>query len=89
MRETPSSLSDPPIALQKEGEGLVAGMMVLAGGEVGMYALCMGSVAATKSTKDKGFSKVLISVFIRAKVGRKEPCQGGGSFWVSDERRDF
>ena len=42
-----------------------------------MYTLCMGSVAATKSAKDKGFSKVLISVFIRAKVGRKELCQGG------------
>jgi hypothetical protein len=24
-----------------------------------------------------------------AKVGRKELCQGGGSFWISDERRDF
>ena len=54
-----------------------------------MYALCAGSVAATKSAKDKGFSKVLINVFIRAKVRRKELCQGGGSFWVSDERRDF
>jgi ribosomal protein L27 len=71
MRELPSSLAGPPIALQKWGERLVAGMMVLAGGEVRMYALCMGSVAATKSTKDKGFSKVLISVFIRAKVRRK------------------
>jgi hypothetical protein len=49
----------------------------------------MGSVAATKSAKDKGFSKVFTSVLIRAKVRRKELCQGGGSFWVSDERRDF
>jgi hypothetical protein len=24
-----------------------------------------------------------------AKVGRKELCRGGSSFWVSDERRDF
>ena len=64
-------------------------MMVLAGGEVRMYALCVGNVAATKSAKDKGFSKVLINVLIRAKVRRKELCQGGGSFWVSDERRDF
>jgi hypothetical protein len=49
----------------------------------------MGSVAATRSAKDKGFSKVFMSVFIRAKVGRKELCQGGSSFWISDERRDF
>jgi len=38
-----------------------------------MCALCVGSVAATKSAKDKGFSRV----FIWAKVGRKELCQGG------------
>ena len=50
-----------------------------------MCALCVGSVAATKSAKDKGFSRV----FMWAKVGRKELSQGGGSFWVSDERRDF
>jgi len=50
-----------------------------------MYALCVGSVATTKSAKDKGFSRV----FMWAKVGRKELCQGGGSFWISDERRDF
>jgi len=37
-----------------------------------MYALCVGNVAATKSAKDRGFSKVLISVFIPAKVRRKE-----------------
>ena len=55
-----------------------------------MCALCIGNVAATKSTKDKGFSKVLISVFIRAKVGRKELCQGGGVLFLgSDERRGF
>ena len=54
-----------------------------------MYALCVGNVAATKSAKDKGFSKVLISVFIRAKVGRKELCQWWRSFLGSDERRDF
>jgi hypothetical protein len=45
-----------------------------------MYALCVGNVAATKSAKDKGFSKVLINVLIRAKVGGKELYQGGGSF---------
>ena len=50
-----------------------------------MYALCVGSVAATKSAKDKGFSRV----FMGAKVGRKELYQGGGSFLGSDERRDF
>ena len=85
MRELPHSFSGPRIVLQNWGEGLVVEMMVLAGGEVRMYALCMGSVAATKSAKDKGFSRVLMG----AKVGRKELCQGGGSFWVSDERRDF
>ena len=46
-----------------------------------MYALCVGKVAATKSAKDKGFSKVFMSVFIRAKVGRKELCQGGKFFF--------
>ena len=85
MREEPQSSLSPPIALQKWGEGLVAGMMVLAGGEVRMYALCVGSVAAIKSAKDRDFSRF----FMGAKVGRKELCQGGGSFWVSDERRDF
>ena len=89
MRELPASLAGPPIVLQKWGEGPVAEMMVLAGGEVRMYALCVGNVAATKSAKDRGFSRVFISVFIRAKVRRKGLCQGGGSFWVSDERRDF
>jgi len=54
--------------------------MVSEGREVRMYALCTGSVAATKSAKDKGFSKVFMSVFIWAKVGRKELCQGGSSF---------
>jgi hypothetical protein len=39
----------------------------------------MGSVAATKSTKDKGFSKVFIGVFIWTKVRREELCQGGSS----------
>ena len=41
-----------------------------------MYALCVGSVAAIKSAKDKGFSKVLI----RAKIGREELCQWWRSF---------
>ena len=50
-----------------------------------MYALCVGSVAATKSAKGKGFSRVLIW----AKVGRKELCQRWRSFLGSDERRDF
>ena len=63
--------------------------MVSEGGEVRMYALCVGSVAATKSAKDKGFSRVFIGVFIWAKVGRRELCQWWRSFWVSDERRDF
>ena len=80
MREWPMSPNGPPIALQKEGEGLVAGMMVLAGGEVRMYALCIGNVAATKSAKDKGFSRVFTGVFIWAKVGRKELCQRWRSF---------
>ena len=88
MRELAASIAGPPIALQKRGEGLVAGR-VSEGREIRMYALCMGSVAATKSAKDKGFSKVLISVFIRAKVGRKELCQWWRSFLGSDERRGF
>ena len=88
MRELPSSLAGPPIALQKWEEGPMAGM-VSEGGEVRMYALCVGSVAATKSAKDKGFSRVFIGVFIWAKVGRRELCQWWRSFWVSDERRDF
>ena len=50
---------------------------VAEGGEVRMYALCVGNVAATKSAKDKGFSRVFTGVFIWAKVGRKELCQGG------------
>jgi hypothetical protein len=54
-----------------------------------LHALCVGSVAATKSAKDKGFSRVFIGVFMWAKVGRKELCQWWRSFWVSDERRDF
>ena len=91
MRELPSSLSGPPIALQKEGEGLVAGMVSEGGevwvcalcvgglelGDVWLHAFCVGSVAATKSAKDKGFSKVFMSVFIWIKVGRKGLCQGG------------
>ena len=87
MRELSSSLAGPPIALRKEEEGPVA-KMVSKGGEVWVYAFCVGglelgevrlhafcisSVAATKSAKDKGFSRV----FIRAKVGRKGLCQGG------------
>ena len=99
MRELPTSGFSPPIALQKEGEGLVAGRVsegrevwmgaVCVGGselgEVRLHAFCISSVAATKSAKDKGFSRV----FIWAKVGRKELCQWWRSFWVSDERRDF
>ena len=84
MREELQSRFFPPIALQKWEEGPMA-RMVSEGGEVRMYALCVGSVAATKSAKDKGFSRV----FMGAKVGRKELCQGGEFFWVSDERRDF
>jgi len=42
-----------------------------------MYALCVGNVAATKSAKDKGFSRF----FMGAKVGRKELCQGGEFFF--------
>ena len=76
MRERAASSFFPPIALQKWGEGLVVGMMVLAGGEVRMYALCVGSVAVTKSAKDKGFSRF----FMGAKVGRKELCQWRRSF---------
>ena len=75
MRETPASSFFPPIALQKEGEGLVAGR-VSEGGEVRMYALCVGSVAAIKNAKDKGFSRF----FIWAKVGREELCQRWRSF---------
>ena len=76
MRELPQSFSGPLIVLQKWGEGLMVGMMVLAGGEVRMYALCVGNVAAIKNAKDKGFSRV----FIWAKVGRKELCQWWRSF---------
>ena len=75
MRELPFSLAGPPIALQKEGEGLVAGT-VSEGGEFRMYALCAGSVAAIKNAKDKGFSRF----FMGAKVGRKELCQWWRSF---------
>ena len=88
MRELPFSIAGPPIALQKEGEGPVAGR-VSEGGEVRMGALCVGNVAATKSAKDKGFSRVFIGAFIWAKVGRKELCQWWRSFLGSDERRDF
>jgi hypothetical protein len=68
-------------------------MMVLAGGEVRMCALCVGNVAATKSAKGKGFSRVFIGVFIWAKVGREELCQwwrsfgflmSGGTFGLGD-----
>ena len=90
MREAPHSLAGPPIALQKWGEGPVAGMVSELGevwvyafcvgglelGDVWLHAFCVGSVAATKSAKDKGFSRV----FMGAKVGRKELCQGGSSF---------
>jgi hypothetical protein len=58
-------------------------------GDVWLHAFCVGSVAATKSAKDKGFSRVFIGVFIWAKVGRKELCQWWRSFLGSDERRDF
>ena len=43
-----------------------------------MHAFCIGGVAATKSAKDKGFSKF----FMGAKVGRKELCQGGEFFFA-------
>ena len=103
MREWPSSLSGPPIALQKWEEVPMAGMVSEGGevwvcavcvgglelGDVWLHAFCVGSVAATKSAKDKGFSRVFIGVFIWAKVGRKELCQGGRFFLGSDERRDF
>ena len=84
MRELPQSLFFPPIALQKWEEGPVAGM-VSEGGEVRMCALCVGSVAAIKNAKDKGFSRF----FMGPKVGRKELCQWWRSFLGSDERRDF
>ena len=81
MRDLPASIDGPPIALQKWGEGLVAGMVSAGGevwvcafcvgglelGDVWLHAFCVGSVAATKSAKDKGFSRVLIW----AKVGSK------------------
>jgi len=41
-----------------------------------MYILCVGSVAAIKSAKDKGFSRF----FMWAKVGREELCQWWRSF---------
>jgi len=99
MRELPSSSFFPPIALQKWEEGPMAGMVsegeevwvcaVCVGGlelgEVRLHAFCISSVAATKSAKDKGFSRF----FMGAKVGREELCQGGEFSWVSDERRDF
>ena len=88
MRDRPSSSSPPPIALQKWRERLVAGM-VSKEREVWMCALSVGSVAATKSAKDKGVSRVFIGVPMWTKVGRKELCQWWRSFWVSDERRDF
>ena len=99
MREWPSSLSGPPIALQKWEEVPMAGMVSEGGevwvcafcvgglelGDVRLHALCVGSVAATKSAKDKGFSRF----FMWAKVGREELCQWWRSFLGSDERRDF
>jgi hypothetical protein len=63
--------------------------MVSEGGEAWMCALCVGSVAAIKSAKDKGFSRV----FMWAKVEREELCQrwrsfgslvGGGIFGLGD-----
>ena len=75
MRELPHSFSGPRIVLQKWGEGLMVGM-ASEGREVWMYALWMGSAAATKSAKDKGFSRV----FMWAKVGREELCQWWRSF---------
>ena len=50
-------------------------------GEVRLHAFCISSVAATKSTKDKGSSRF----FMGAKVGRKELCQGGKFFRVFGE----
>ena len=46
-------------------------------GEVRLHAFCISSVAATKSAKDKGFSRF----FMWAKVGRKELCQGAEFFF--------
>ena len=99
MREWPTSGFSPTITLQKEGEGLVAGRVSegrevwmgafcvggLALGDVRLHAFCVSSVAATRSAKDKGFSRF----FMWAKVGREELCQWWCSFLVSDERRDF
>ena len=75
MRELPHSYSGPRIVLQKWGEGLMVGM-ASEGREVWMYALCIGSVAATKRANDMSFSRVLIWT----KVGRKELCQWWRSF---------
>ena len=47
-------------------------------GEVRLHAFCISSVAATKSAKDKGFSRF----FMGAKVGREELCQGGEFFFA-------
>jgi len=103
MRELPLSSFFPPIALQKEGEGLMAGMVSEGGevwvcafcvgglelGDVWLHAFCVGSVAATKSAKDKGFSRVFIGVFHLDK-GRKERALSAMEFFFgSDERRDF
>ena len=96
MRELPASTDGPPIALQKWEEGPVAGMVSEEGevwvcavcvgglelGDVWLHAFCVGSVVATKSAKDKGFSRVFIGVLIWAKVGRKVLCQGGVLFWA-------
>ena len=90
MRELSSSLAGPPIALRKEGEGPMAKMVSKGGevwvcafcvgglelGDVRLHALCVGSVAATKSAKDKGFSRF----FMWAKVRREELCQWWRSF---------
>jgi hypothetical protein len=78
MMELPHSFSGPRIVLQKWGEGLMVGM-ASEDREVWMCALCISNVAATKSARDKGFSRVFMSVFIWVKVGRKGLCQGGSS----------
>ena len=43
-----------------------------------MYALCVGNVAATKSAKDKGFSRVF-----HGGEGRKKRALSGGEFFFA------
>jgi hypothetical protein len=59
-------------------------------GDVWLHAFCVGSVAATKSAKDKGFSRVFIERFYLGE-GRKERAfvSGGVLFWALMSGRDF